>query len=268
MASNVVGLVPAAGKGKRIAPLPCSKELYPMGFEAAQNNAEPRPKVVGQYLLEKFRAAGAQEAFVVLREGKWDIPAYFGDGSMLDMHLAYIVIAGSWGPPDTLDRAYPFVRDKTVVFGFPDIMFGPPDVFAVLLDRQKAGGFDITLALYPAHDCRMMDMVEFEPSGRVQSLTLKPQRSELRYAWLCAVWTCVFTDFMHEFLESARRNGNLGELATKKIDAQGDLPVGAVVRAAVERGLRVGAVPFPNETYLDLGTPEDLARAVRIYGLP
>ena len=29
---DIVGVIPAAGRGKRIAPLPCSKELYPVGF--------------------------------------------------------------------------------------------------------------------------------------------------------------------------------------------------------------------------------------------
>ena len=75
---QVVGLVPAAGSGKRIAPLPCSKELFPIGFQLANGKSEPRAKVVSQYLLEKFRIAGITTAYIVLRKGKWDIPAYFG----------------------------------------------------------------------------------------------------------------------------------------------------------------------------------------------
>ena len=51
---QVVGLVPAAGSGKRIAPLPCSKELFPIGFQRSEGNSEPRAKVVSHYLLEKF----------------------------------------------------------------------------------------------------------------------------------------------------------------------------------------------------------------------
>jgi len=29
---EVVGIIPASGRATRIAPLPCSKELYPVGF--------------------------------------------------------------------------------------------------------------------------------------------------------------------------------------------------------------------------------------------
>ena len=88
--TEVIGLIPAGGQASRIAPLPCSKELYPIGFQLTKEQG-PRPKVVSQYLLEKMSLAGISKAYLVLRPGKWDIPAYFGDGSRLNMHLAYLL---------------------------------------------------------------------------------------------------------------------------------------------------------------------------------
>ena len=262
---DVVGLVPAAGSGKRIAPLPCSKELFPIGFQRSEGNSEPRVKVVSHYLLEKFRIAGIATAYIVLREGKWDIPAYFSDGAMLDMHLAYVVIPGSFGPPDTLDRAYSFVRNKVIVFGFPDILFGPDDVFAQLLQHQTSTNSDVVLGLYLAHDSKAMDMVDIDANGRIHSMVLKPAHTHLRYAWVCGVWSSVFTEFMHEFLASPESKTNLDRSADRKIDAQGDVPIGAVIQAAIRKGLRVDGVSFPDETYVDIGTPEDLVKACRIY---
>lgn len=32
---NMIGLIPAAGKAKRLQPLPCSKEIFPVGFHRA-----------------------------------------------------------------------------------------------------------------------------------------------------------------------------------------------------------------------------------------
>jgi glucose-1-phosphate thymidylyltransferase len=62
---EVVGLIPAAGQATRIAPLPCSKELYPVGFEIQNHEQkEIRPKAVCQYLLEKMRLAGIKKAFI------------------------------------------------------------------------------------------------------------------------------------------------------------------------------------------------------------
>jgi glucose-1-phosphate thymidylyltransferase len=262
---DVVALVPAAGQGHRVAPLPCSKELYPIGFRHDTPGGEPRPKVASHYLFEKFCLAGITYAYVIVRHGKWDIPAYFGDGGMLGMHLAYLVIGESLGPPDTLDRAYPFVNTRSVAFGFPDILFGPDDVFVRLLERQRATGADIVLGLYRAHDCRLMDMVDVDEAGRVRAITLKPPSSNLRYAWICAVWTPAFTECMHGFLASERAKSALERTAYRTMDRQGDLPVGAVIKFALESGLRIHGLAFPDETYLDIGTPTDLVKAVALH---
>src|SRR5262245_15338842 len=113
---EVVGLVPAAGRATRIAPLPCSKELYPIGFRSVDGGKSTAPKVVSHYLLEKMRLAGITKIYIVLREGKWDIPGYFGDGSMLDMKLAYLMIGSPFGTPYTLDAAYPFLECSIIAF--------------------------------------------------------------------------------------------------------------------------------------------------------
>src|SRR5437764_12541991 len=82
----LVGLIPAAGRAERLGPLPCSKELLPIGFRETPRG--PAPKVAGHYLLERFRAAGVRRAFLVLHESKWDIPRYFGTGEIADLALA------------------------------------------------------------------------------------------------------------------------------------------------------------------------------------
>jgi len=51
-----------------------------------------RPKIVSHYLLEKMRRANVSKVYMILRKGKWDIPAYFGDGKMLDMHIGYLLM--------------------------------------------------------------------------------------------------------------------------------------------------------------------------------
>jgi glucose-1-phosphate thymidylyltransferase len=94
-----------------IAPLPFSKELYPLGFRSLDRDRGLRPKVVSHYLLEKMRLANIKKAFIILREGKWDIPAYFGDGKMLDMNVAYLMMDVPFGAPFTLIRHIRFVQD-------------------------------------------------------------------------------------------------------------------------------------------------------------
>jgi len=68
---EVIGLLPAGGKATRLAPLPCSKELYPVGFRALDEGESVRPKVVCHYLLEKMRLAGVIKVYIVLGKAKW-----------------------------------------------------------------------------------------------------------------------------------------------------------------------------------------------------
>jgi len=245
---RILGLIPAAGRAERLGPLPCSKELLPIGFRETPRG--PAPKVAGHYLLERFRVAGVRRVFMVLHESKQDVPRYFGTGEIADVALAYLSIPGSRSVPETLDRAFPFVEEAIVALGFPDVLFEPVDAYAPLIARQAASGADLVLGLFPTERHRTTDMVELDADGRVVRVEVRPESTELRYNWLIAVWSPVFTRFLHEAVRKAP-------------EGEGEFQIGAVVRAAVESGLRVEGVEFPEGSYRDVGTPAELAAAIR-----
>ncbi len=245
---DVIGLIPAAGKAERLGPLPCSKELLPVGFRDTPRG--PAPKVACHYLLDRFRAAGIGRAFLVLREGKWDIPRYFGTGEMAGVSLAYLAVPDSGSVPETLDRAYPFVAGRRVALGFPDALFEPGDAYARLLARQGETGADLVLGLFPADRPWTTDMVELAPDGRVLRLEVRPAATALRYNWLIAVWGPRFTEHLHTAVLAAPA-------------AEKEPQIGAVVQTAVDAGLHVLGVEIPDGSYRDIGTPETLAAAMR-----
>jgi len=260
---EIIGMIPAGGTAQRIAPLPLSKELYPMGFQNMEGKSQLRPKVVCHYLLEKFQCAGVTQTYVVLRKGKWDIPSYFGGGNFVNMHLCYLIMRKPFGPPFTLDQAFPFIRDKFVVFGFPDIMFEPVNVFKQLLNHQEVMASDIVLALFPAHNPQIMDMVDIDKNGKVHTMFCRPAHTDLHLCWVCGVWSPVFTQFMHDYLKTYRIED------THQIEnesEQHDLTMGDVIRAAIKSGLVVHGVTFPDGQYLDIGTPEGLVKSVKLFG--
>lgn len=255
---EVIGLIPAAGTASRIAPLPCSKELYPVGFRSVNDGHELRPKVVSHYLLEKMRLANITNVFIILREGKWDIPAYFRDGKMLDMNLAYLMMDLPYGVPYTLDQAYPFVKDYMIALGFPDILFQPENAYSKLLDKQEESGACVVLGIFPASQTYKTDMVEVDKNGRVLSVQIKPAKTDLIYTWQIAVWTPDFTRFMHDYLLSVQ--GTFKEHGGIKAP---ELFAGDVINAAIKISMHVDSVLFEEGKYLDIGTPDDLIRAVQ-----
>lgn len=259
---EAIGLLPAGGQATRIAPLPCSKELYPVGFRPGEEDRSLHPKVVCHYLLEKMRLADIIKVYIVLRKGKWDIPAYLGDGTMLDMRLAYLIVHLPFGAPYSLDQAYPFVQDSLVALGFPDVIFQPDNAFVQLLARQAATNADVVLGLFPADQPQKCDMVDVDGEGRVRRIVIKPLETHLRYTWMIAVWTPAFTHFMHEYL-AAIRKGNEQDDTGSNAPEKPELFVGDVIQAAIHDDLRVETVLFPDGTYLDIGTPDNLVKAVR-----
>jgi glucose-1-phosphate thymidylyltransferase len=93
-------------------------------------------------------------------------------------------------------------------------------------------------------------MVDCGPDGRVRGIEVRPESTSLRYNWLIAVWTPAFTRHLHEAVRSSPQEG-------------GELQIGAVVRSAVESGLHTEGVEFPEGWFRDIGTPADLAAAMR-----
>ena len=247
---EVIGVVPMAGRATRLTQRTCSKEIHPVEWRQEARHAGERPRVVCEYLLEKMRRARITRAYVVLREGKWDIPTYLGDGSMTGIHLAYLMMGLPYGTPYSVDQAYPFLQNAIVAFGFPDMVLGPEDIFGKLLEYQRMSSADVVLGLFPAERPEKVDMVELYSNGTVKRIVIKPQHTELRTTWGVAVWTPSFTQFMHEYLV----------LHQKLAEREPELFMGEIVQAGIKEGLNVYGVCVSELPFIDIGTEDDLER--------
>lgn len=254
-ASQIIGLIPAAGQATRLGPLPCSKEIFPIGFTTSEAG-QRRVKVVSQYLLEAFKAAGIQQVMMVLRQGKWDIPSYFQGEAALGLELAYCLMQHPYGAPFTLDAAYPFIQHATVAIGFPDIIFEPQTAFNTLKARLLSSRADIVLGAFRVAEPARCDMIALSEDGCVTDIHIKQADTGLQYSWGIAMWTPTFSRYMHELLQR-----KLKEVITA------ELHVGHVLQAALADGFIVPAVTF-NSEYIDIGTPNGLVAAQRRYGGP
>jgi len=244
-APEVVGLIPAAGKARRLGVLPCSKELLPLGSDGRR---------AIDLLLARLAAAGAERAYVVADRAKADVLRHLaapGRGASRQPAVALLPVTSSPSVPHSLDRAHPFLAPEPspwVALGFPDVLFEPGDAFARLVERRRETGAAVVLGLFPPGDPRTTDLVDVGPDGRVRRIEVRPETSGLRLNWLLALWDGRFTGFLHRWVASAG----------------GDEPaLGTAFGAALAAGLEVQSVAFPEGRYLDLGTPEGYATALR-----
>ena len=243
---SLIGLLPAAGKASRIQPLPCSKELLPIGFQSVgsgQGVMALRPKVVSQYLLESMHHAGVRKAYIVLNRQKWDIPAYYGPGSMTGVDLAYVVTDYPYGAPFSLKQAFPFVAEATILFGFPDIRLTPVDAFTRLLARKSETSADLVLGLFRAEDPSKMDMVRLDSHGDIAALDIKPATTALTYTWIIAAWSPVFTAFMQAYLDEVEP-ALKRERQITPMGRQAEYYVGHVIQAALDSDLEDSECDF------------------------
>ena len=247
---QVVGIVPMAGKATRLSGLPCSKEIFPLDFTATPGVAGMQPRAVCEHVLGAMQHAGISEVYLVIRDGKWDIPSYLGDGSRRGLHLAYLMMGLPWGSPYSIDQAYPFVRERRVALGFPDMCFNNPQIFRRTLDHHEASGADVVLGVFPADRPHKVDIVKIGDNHRVERILIKPAETTLSQTWGIAVWSPPFTEFLHSFLGSHQHGAEMAP----------ELFVGDVFRAAIEAGLNVQGIKVSTQPYVDIGTAEDLAR--------
>jgi glucose-1-phosphate thymidylyltransferase len=186
---------------------------------------------------------------------------------MVGMDLAYMVTEVPYGAPFSIRQAFGFVPHATIVFGFPDILFHPVDALTRLLLRLREQKADLVLGLFPAVDPQKMDMVEMDRNGRLQNIHIKPEHSNLTYTWILAVWSPVFTRFMHDYLNRVEPEVHRSYTQSDSNGRHLEYYLGHVIQAALKTDMAVESVVFETGRYMDIGTPEDLARAVREHSI-
>lgn len=252
---NLVGIIPAAGKGTRLAPFPCPKELFPVGFQDFQigDKVEKRPKVISQYILEAMLEAGVERVLFILGEGKSDIMEFYGDGNRFGCEIGYLYQERLNGMPTAINLAKPWIGDATVVFGMPDTIIQPGNALKQLLDQHQASAAELSLGLFPTNTPQKFGMVEFDESHNVLSTIDKPTQSELTHMWGCCCWSVEFTNLIDSYL-------------IENQDHPKEIVLGDVFDQALELGRTVKAVPIDG-SYIDIGTANELNNALARFAL-
>ena len=164
-----MGLVPAAGYGRRLQPSPHSKEVLPV-----------LGKPVMTYLVERMRLAGAVEIRVVTRPEKKDV---IDQARVLGAKVVH-------GHPESVGASFGMGMagledDAIILLGFPDTIWYPEEGFRVLLealhDRTR-----LALGLFETTEPNRSDVVMLDGDGLVSSVDVKPLHPRSRWLWGCA----------------------------------------------------------------------------------
>ena len=109
-----------------------------------------------------------------------------------------------------------------------------------------------------------MDMVDLDTDGRVRGIQIKPVRTKLRLTWIIAVWSSVFTHFMHDYVSHIMEKTE--EIKARNFGLEtNELFLGDVIQEAIHNNLEIDNILFTDGKYLDIGTPEDMIKAVQFF---
>jgi glucose-1-phosphate thymidylyltransferase len=257
MKKELIGVIPAAGKGSRLFPYPGPKELFPIGYQEIEINGEKvkRPKVVSQYLIESFSNSGVNKVVIIIGDNKFDIMRYYGNGDKFKLNIVYAYQEVPTGMPDAIDIAYPWIKGSTVVFGMPDTIISPNNLFKHLLNFYSNSLADVVLGCFKTDKPYKFGMVDFEPkTKKVRNIIDKPTTSNLEYMWGIVIWNDRFTEFLHRILPEMHHESPKKEIV-----------LGDVFQKAIDNDLNIKAYPFLEGRYFDIGTWDEISEVLKLY---
>ena len=240
MPEELIGLIPAAGKGVRLG-LPYPKELYPI---IRDNHYKP----ISQFVVQNLVEATVKHIVFVVNESKHQLMGYFGNGHRFDCNFSYAVQETRSGDAEStspglahaLDSAYHLIQGKTVFFGMADTIMQPVDVFARAF-AVAAPDDDVILALWPTSRPHKFGMVDYDGTGRVAAIVDKPSETDLTEMWGAIIWRSRFTEHLHDCVHK-----------------KGISDFALIMNSAIEMGMKFRASVMPDGTYIDLGTYDEI----------
>ena len=250
-----VGLLPAAGRARRLAPLRYPKELLPISYEH-DDTGGMRPRAVAEYAIEAIRLAEVTRVLVVVAPWKMDIVSYVGDGHQFGVDVGYLYQQDARGLPPALDLASPWCHGSHTVFALPDTIFAPRDALRTLRALYLDERADLALAVFPTPEPHRLGPVVLD-GRRVVRVLDKPAAPPAANTWAAGIWNDDFTALLHDGASGAGCAG--GGCSAE----EGREPVlGDVFERAIHEGMRVVGLEFRDGSFTDIGTPDGMRRCL------
>lgn len=243
-----IGLLPAAGRARRLAPLRYPKELLPISYEH-DGTGGMRARAVAEYAIEAIRLAEVTRVLLVVAPWKMDIVSYVGDGRQFGVDVSYLYQQDARGLPPALDLAGPWCHGSHTVFALPDTIFEPRDALRTLRALYLDERADLALAIFPTPEPHRLGPVVLD-GRRVVRVLDKPAVPPAANTWAAGIWNDDFTALLHD-----------GSRASAAEDGREPV-LGDVFERAIHEGMRVVGLEFRDGSFTDIGTPDGMLRCL------
>jgi bifunctional UDP-N-acetylglucosamine pyrophosphorylase/glucosamine-1-phosphate N-acetyltransferase len=228
----------AAGEGVRLQPITATRPKHLI---------ELAGKPILEHCLNALRAAGIDEAVIVVHYRADAIREYFGDGRKLGMNIEYVEQKAVLGTGNAVAAVEPNVKDDFVVVN-GDLLFSAEAVRRVV-DLHLKEKPSVTMAVVPVEKPEEYGIVELDEQ-HVKRIVEKPSHEEaptsLANAGIYAFSTEIFA-----------------KIKQTSTSARGELEIPDALSLLISERKSVVAVRIAEEDWVDIGRPWDLLAANR-----
>ena len=192
-----------------------------------------------EYLVGYLKAHNIIDIVLAVGKSPEQIQDYFGDGSKLDVRIAYSIENFPMGTAGAVKNAERFLDDSFIVFNgdiFTDIDL------SVMMRLHRKNKAIASLALTPVDDPTIYGVVEADSQGRVKRFIEKPSRDKVTTNMINAGIYILEPDILNYITPNA--------FSMFEHD---------VFPPLLERGQAIYGYPF-QDYWIDIGTPDKYLR--------
>lgn len=241
------GIVLAAGKGTRLAPLTLAipKEMIRIGA-----------KPVVEHAIEVLRAGGVKDLLVIVGRRKEAIIDYLGSGERLAVDISYKIQEEPLGTANAVSLGKSFTGDEDFAVMYGDNYLKPPEVMKDVLEFHTEKVADATLVLHRTKDPTRFGVVKVDTKNVVLGMLEKPTLEEAEPykvgdAYLNIAGLLVLKPTIFDFIKRTEPG------------REGELWLTDSVELMRRNGKRILGFMFEGTRY-DVGTFESLMEADRL----
>ena len=235
------GLIPAAGSGTRLGPFTQAipKELLPVG-----------DKAVIEHVVKAFLTAGIKDITIVISPKKHGLSDYFGSGEHFGVKITYVVQDERLGLANAIASGEHVIGNEAFAVVLGDTFFSLSTVLRDLREFHTSNEADITIGVAEVSETSRYGIVK--PDGiNVIDLVEKPDPgkapSNLAIAGMYIFEPGIFKAIRHT-----------------RVGKNGEYQITDSINVLVKQGAKVIYKKIAGD-YIDVGTPEDLMKANKIY---
>jgi dTDP-glucose pyrophosphorylase len=172
MEEEIVGLIPAAGIGKRLYPFSRAvpKEMYPI-----------LGKAVIEHSIENLKIGGIKRVYMIVGFQKGSLMDYVGDGSFFGVNVVYIYQLKRRGLGHGVLQGREWI-DRTFVTLLGDSFIEPKEEIRELIDYHSKEKPLATIMLFEVEDTEGYGIAKFKTlrngTGPVERMAEKPSKGE------------------------------------------------------------------------------------------